>query len=111
MIMGVSKEDQKRYLKLHNQFDADTTTWSERPNREFEGKMLVMSKVTVSRMSKEKPFKVWAIQPTASTMEFASRCPDSSIIFGTLTQELAIMVSRAMNSTQWWSQEKKGVPL
>ena len=62
--MGVSKEDQKRYLKLHNQFDADTTTWSERLNREFEGKMLVMSKVTVSRMSKEKPFKVWAIHST-----------------------------------------------
>ena len=26
--------------------------------------MLVMSKVTVSRMAKEKPFKVWAIYST-----------------------------------------------
>ena len=109
MIMGVSKEDQKRYLKLHNQFDADTTTWSERLNREFKGAKCWWWAKWLSREWRKRSHSRFGqyTQPTASTMEFASRCPDSTTIFGTLTQELAITVSRA----QWWSQEKKGVPL
>ena len=65
VFKGMSQEDQESYLKLHNKFDDDDrTTWSERLKREFEGKMLVISELTVSRMSKEKALAVWGIYST-----------------------------------------------
>ena len=63
-FMGMSKEDQESYLKLHNKFNDDRKAWSEGLKREFEAKMVVMSKLTISRMSKEKAFEVWAIHST-----------------------------------------------
>ena len=64
VFKGMSQEDQESYLKLHNKFDDDRTTWSERLKREFEGKMLVISELTGSRMSKEKALEVWGIHQT-----------------------------------------------
>ena len=64
VFMGMSKEDQESYLKLHNKFNGDTTTWSEGLTRGFKGKMLVTSELTVSTMAKEKALEVWAIHST-----------------------------------------------
>ena len=63
-FMEMSKEDQERYLDLHNKFDDEETTWSVGMKQQFKTLLHLTNQMTFPNISQQKAFKVMAISDT-----------------------------------------------
>lgn len=63
-FMEMSKEDQERYLDLHNKYDDDETTWSVGMKQRFTAILQATNQMTFPNISQEKAFRVVAIMDT-----------------------------------------------
>ena len=63
-FMRMSREDQEEYMKLHNNYNEELENWSERMRFYHQSLMRAANGMAFPGISKEKAFKVWAINNT-----------------------------------------------
>ena len=61
-FLGMSREDQESYMKLHNNYDSKS--WSAGMMLDYSFVMQATGQMTFPNISKDKAFKVWAIYKT-----------------------------------------------